>query len=831
MGRPMTDIGDDTEQQDEQEQRIAELEARLSRLGEASLRLCEASLQASDAEDFDTVLREVADSARSMTGSRYAAITVRRDVGRMSDLIVSGLSSAERRSLLDMSEGPAFFEYLSRLEEPLRIARVDHHMRDQGLPAFRPPVPATSLLVAPIRHEGVAVGTIYLAHDRSDQQYSQEDEDFLVMCAAQAAAVIANARRHRRDQRSHVDLETLVDTSPVGVVVLDGETGLPRSLNREMSRIIDLLRDPDESPEDLLGRVIFRRADGREFSLREFQMTELLSIGETVRAEEISLRVENGRSVTALLNATPIVSDDGAVESFVVTLQDMAAVEELERLRAEFLAMVSHELRGPLTSIKGSAATVLGSDIELDPGVVREFFRIIEEQADHISGLVSDLLDVARLESGALPVNPEPAELAPLIERARSAVSNAGGGHSLQIDIEPELPLVMADRRRIVQVLGNLLGNAAHNSPEASVIRVKAIREDVHVAVSISDRGGGIPAESLPYLFRKFTSGPAEEQGGDTGLGLAICKGIVEAHGGRIWAESDGPGLGAQFTFTLPTVEAAGLGSPARLPSVSTKAAPSSEQPPTRILAVDDDPRALRYVRDALAADGYEPVVTGDPDEALRLMAERPPQLILLDLVLPETDGIDLMGEMLKTDDVPVIFLSAYGRDELIARAFEMGASDYVVKPFSPTELSARIKAALRRREVSEPPPPYVHGDLSIDYLQRRVTLAGKPIQLTPKEYGMLAELSANAGQLVTYRRLLAQVWGERSEGDLRPMRTMMGKLRRKLGEDTEQPTYIFTEPRVGYRMPIADSPDEDELSSPPPPPAAEAQHDGEPDD
>ena len=797
------------DRQDERDRRVAELEDRLSRLSEASLRI-------SESLDFDRVLQEVVDSARALTASRYGAITVLSDDGQTSDLIVSGVSEEERQALMAMPQAPAFFAYLSGPDEPLRISDIDGHMSAAGMPSFRPPLPATSLLVAPIRHQGVGVGTIYLAHDRDDRRYSREDEETLVMFASQAALVIANARRHRDERRARADLETLIETSPVGVVVLDARSGAPRSFNREVSRIVDRLREPEQSPEELLETVICRRGDGREVSLREFQMTELLSAGETVRAEEIVLQVADGRSVTVLLNATPIVSDEGVVESVVVTLQDMAAVEELERLRAEFLAMVSHELRGPLTSIKGSAAIALDSAVDLDPAVVRQFFRIIGEQADQMNSLVSDLLDVARLESGTLPVSPEPAELAVLVDRARSAFTNAGSGNPVQIDIEPGLPLVMADRRRIVQVLNNLLTNAARNSPEASVIRVSAVREDVHVAVSVSDRGRGIPAESLPHLFRKFSSGQSEEQGGDTGLGLAICKGIVEAHGGRIWAESDGPGLGARFTFTLPTVEAAGLGSPDRSPSLAEHTPQSGQSERARILAVDDDPQALRYVRDALAADGYEPVVTGDPQEALRLMTEQRPRLVLLDLVLPGTDGIELMQEMLKAQDVPVIFLSAYGRDELIARAFEKGAADYVVKPFSPTELSARIKAALRRREVSEPPPPYVLGELTVDYVERRVTLAGDQIKLTPTEYRMLAELSANAGRVLTYEHLLNRVWGEKSDGDLRPMRTMMGKLRRKLGEDVEQPRYIFTEPRVGYRMPKAEVSGEEESVAPP---------------
>ena len=786
--------------------RIRELEERLSRLSEASLRVNESL-------DFDTVLQEVVDSARTLTASRYGAITVFGQAGQMPDFIVSGLTKEEHQGLWDMSEGRSFFEYLSELEEPLRVSNIGSHLKALNMPDFLPPLSVDSLMVAPIRHLGVGVGTIYLAHERGGGEFTREDEETLVMFASQAALVIANARRHREERRARADLETLVDTCPVGVVVFDALTGVPKSFNREARRIVDSLRNPDQTTEDLLEVLTFRRADGREVSLRDFPVVESLRSGETVRAEEVLISVPDGRSLTLLLNATPIISAAGEVESMVVTLQDMADVQELERMRAEFLAMVSHELRMPLATITGSASTALDSTKDLDPAVVRQFFRIIRDQSDHMNDLVSDLLDVARIETGTLAVAPEPAETAVLVDRARSAFKSAGDRNNLDIDIEPDLPLVMADRRRIIQVLDNLLSNAARHSPASSVIRVSAVRDGVHVAFSVADEGRGIPAESLPDLFRKFSRAQSEEQGGETGLGLAICKGIVEAHGGRIWAESDGPGTGARFTFTLPIIE--DTGTAAVFPPIQARRESKDAQERVRVLAVDDDPQDLRYIRDNLVRSGYDPVVTGDPEEALRLVEEERPELVLLDLMLPGTDGIELMKDILDVADVPVIFLSVYGREEVIARAFDMGAVDYVVKPFSPTELAARIRAALRRRVTVEPSEPYVLGDLTIDYARRRVSLAGRQVQLTPTEYGMLAELSANAGRVLTHVHLIERVWGGRSEGNLQPMHTMVSKLRRKLGDDTRNPTYIFTEPRVGFRMPKGEPAGEEPPATP----------------
>ena len=618
-----------------------------------------------------------------------------------------------------------------------------------------------------------------------------------MLFASQAATAIANARTYRAEQRARAGLEALIETSPVGVSVFDAQTGDLVSINREARRIVKSLCGPGQSAEQLLGVITCRRADGREVALDRLPMAQALSSAETVRAEEVVLSVPDGRSVTTLINATPIHGLDGALASVVVTLQDLAPLRELERMRAEFLGMVSHELRAPLTSIKGAAATVLRASRIFGPAEVAQFFRIIDEQADRMDNLIGDLLDAGRIETGTLSVAPEPSDVAALVDQARGTFVSGGWRHTVRIDLPPGLPRVMADRQRLVQVLNNLLANTARHSPESAPIRIEAEHEGLHVAVSVSDEGRGIAPDHLGQLFRKYTTAGDREGGLGSGLGLAICKGLVEAHGGRIRAESGGVGLGARFTFTIPVAAESGAS-----PAPDRPGAPGHAPDAVPILVVDDDPETLRHLRDTLAEAGYAPLVTGDPGELARLIRAEKPQLVLLDLMLPGTDGIELMQTVPELSDLPVIFISGYGRDETIARALEAGADDYVVKPFSPTELTARIRAALRRRSN---PVPFVLGALAIDYDRRRVSVAGRPVTLTATEYELLRVLAQGAGRVLTHEALLRQVWAGRNTGDPKRVRAYVKRLRNRLGDDAADPAYIVNERGVGYRMPRPD--------------------------
>ena len=770
---------------DELRQENAALREHISRLNAAILRI-------NDSPDLNTVLNEAAGSARALTGAGFGVIATVDGRGALEELLSAGLTPDEHRQVAEWPHACEFFGHLRGLSGVLRAADLGRYTRALGYAVD--PTLSKTLLATPMCHRGMHVGCFLLGEKQGGKEFGREDEALLALFASQAATAIANARMHRDEHRARADLEALIDTAPVGVVVLNAKTGRPVSYNRAARRLVRGLCNPDDSVEQLLEVMVCRRSDGHELALDEASLALLLGSTTPVRAEEVELSVPDGRSVRTLLNVIPIQPASGTVESVVVTMQDLAPLKQLERLQAEFLSMVSHELRAPLTSIKGSAAIVLSAGADLGRAEMREFFRIINEQADHMRGLIGDLLDAGRIDAGTLSVSPEASEVADLVEQARNTFLS-GGGRQLMIDLPPDLPHVMADRRRIVQVLNNLFSNAARHAPESSPIRVAAVRDATHVAISVADDGPGVAPERMPHLFRKhagIAGGDREGALGTAGLGLAICKGLVEAHGGRIRAASGGAGQGTQVTFTLPAADGAAHSAGRNPP------ADPVNPPQTPILVVDDDPQTLRYVRDALTGSSYTTLVTGDPTELSPLIRTKKPRLVLLDLLLPMADGIELMKSVPELADVPVIFISGYGRDETIARALEAGAADYIVKPFSPTELRARIRAALRRHAD----PEFYHlGDLTIDYDRRRVSVAGQPVHLTATEFELLRVISTNEGRVLTYESLLRRVWNDPYGSDSDLVRTFVSKLRRKLGDDAVNPAYIVNERAIGYRM------------------------------
>jgi len=242
---------------------------------------------------------------------------------------------------------------------------------------------------------------------------------------------------------------------------------------------------------------------------------------------------------------------------------------------------------------------------------------------------------------------------------------------------------------------------------------------------------------------------------------------------------------------------------PARPTTPTTTAGVRRSERP-RILAVDDELPVLRYLQHSLDEAGYQCIVTSDPSQVTKFVELEQPDLVLLDLRLPGVSGFDLLARIREFSAAPVIFLSASDSSEDTVRALNLGADDYVTKPFAPSELLARIEAALRRHSLpgmSDSRPPFKVKGLEINFAERRVMLDGKEISLSATEYKLLYELATHSGLVLTFDQILQRVWGAEYGGETELVRSFIRNLRRKLNDDAKQPRYILTERQVGYRM------------------------------
>ena len=223
------------------------------------------------------------------------------------------------------------------------------------------------------------------------------------------------------------------------------------------------------------------------------------------------------------------------------------------------------------------------------------------------------------------------------------------------------------------------------------------------------------------------------------------------------------------------------------------------------VLIIEDDRTIRRFIRVALETQRYECLETDSGEMALSLAASRKPDVLVLDLGLPDLDGLDVIRRLRAWSDVPVVVVSARGHEREKVQALDLGADDYLTKPFGVAELLARIRVILRHRARThgggESAPVWGVGLLAIDFEKRRVTLAGEEVHLTPTEYKLLALLAAQHGKVLTHRSLVQEIWGGFNADDTQSLRMCMGNLRRKLEENPAQPKFIITEVGVGYRM------------------------------
>ncbi|MDV3347102.1 response regulator [Leptothoe sp. LEGE 181152] len=425
--------------------------------------------------------------------------------------------------------------------------------------------------------------------------------------------------------------------------------------------------------------------------------------------------------VTAVVSNNSNVVPGGDFDS-IVLIRDITAEKEVDQMKTDFISTVSHELRTPLTSILGFAKliqkkledTVLPAvKIETkktDRAVrqVRDNLGIIISEGERLTSLINDVLDISKIEAGKIEWNMQPSSISDLIERAISATSVLAQNNGLEIvlDVEPELPKVVCDRNRIIQVLINLISNAIKFSNEG-VVTCFVRHQDIELSISIIDTGIGLSTDDLEKVFEKFTQvgKVMTDKPKGTGLGLPICRQIIEYHGGRIWAES-ALGQGSTFTFTLPlTADLEAKPTNMNLETLvqqlkenvrqTVAAAPVTDTPQKTILVVDDEPHIRQLLRQELEAVGYKVQMAKDGMDALNQVKASPPDLMVLDMMMPNINGFDLVA-ILKhnpaTMGIPIIVVSIVQDQE---RGYRLGVDRYLSKPIDTEVLLKDIKTLL----------------------------------------------------------------------------------------------------------------------------------------
>jgi signal transduction histidine kinase/CheY-like chemotaxis protein len=395
----------------------------------------------------------------------------------------------------------------------------------------------------------------------------------------------------------------------------------------------------------------------------------------------------------------PIIEADGTVTGIFVQGSDVTerkaafdALRDADRRKDEFLAMLAHELRNPLAPI--SAAAQLLKHAALDAHSVRTASDIINRQVSHMTSLVDDLLDVARVSRGQITLDMQSVDIKALlseaIEQVRPLIKSRD--HRFEVRQPMESLRVVGDRQRLVQVIANLLNNAAKYTQEGGAVVVRLAAEaDESVRLEVRDNGIGIDADLLPRVFGLFTQGnrSADRTQGGLGIGLALVKGIVELHGGNVVARSAGLNAGSQFTITLPRHR-----DPDPVDAPATAPLATRATNPLRILIVDDNEDAATMLSLLLDIVGHVAKVETYPLAALERINAEPIDVCLLDIGLPDMDGNELARRMRETPAgkrLVLIAVTGYGQDAIRQSSREAGFDHYFVKPVDTDALIALL--------------------------------------------------------------------------------------------------------------------------------------------
>jgi PAS domain S-box-containing protein len=538
----------------------------------------------------------------------------------------------------------------------------------------------------------------------------------------------------------------IVDHIPGGLIVLDMSDHI-RYVNKSAEQRLGYSRS------ELFGaaiEVIFLEAEpGKNWTdIRQGIMDR------QVVDSSANLLTANKDEINCTLRAYCISNDQNRPEEIVLVFRDITAEqkiareverknvemakmnselirsnEELKRvseLKTNFLSIASHELKTPLTSIKGYSEIIIENMKEkVDPGVYR-MIESISRAADRLHKVINNMLDVTRIEQKRLRLKPETMDLREIARDSIEELTQFSAERDVQIDCEfaEDLPPFYGDKMRMLQVFTNLLSNALKYSPDHAKIELKIYPEDKqHVRISVVDHGIGIDRNEQEKIFDPFyevgsayhhSSYSGRFMAGGTGLGLSIVKGIIERHGGRIWAKSEGviPGTfpGSTFHVTMPLnpsilwdddeTRVINLAEVNSERDVEEEGVQIEERP--TILLIEDDNEAVEVTRMVLEK-AFDIIVAQDGESGLRLAFTERPSLILLDLYLPGLDGCRicrLLRSQEETRDIPIAFFSAGTQNEEIQRCFASGADDFIVKPFGGRELVDKVWRLLMKKKT-----------------------------------------------------------------------------------------------------------------------------------
>ena len=464
-------------------------------------------------------------------------------------------------------------------------------------------------------------------------------------------------------------------------------------------------------------------------------------------------------------------------------------LEQEMKKRVEFMRAIAHELKTPLTSLLASS-DLLASEIDTEP--LQTLAKNIRQGAANLDSRINELLDLVRGEVGMLELKLEMVEMSQLLRDISDSMNPVASkrGQTLELTLPPGLPVVRADPARLQQIVTNLLDNALKFTPPGGNIRLGARRKDNDLVVEVRDTGRGISKEEQQSLFQPHQRPKGESPEG-LGLGLALCKMLVELHGGKIWVKSS-IGRGSTFGFSLP------------LESIDRQAIePKQTGKLWKVLIIEDDDAIVNFVRLAFKMRWSEAELLSARlgEEGLDLIESEKPDLVILDLGLPDIDGFEVLRQIRLFSSVPVVILTVSSDEADMVRGLELGAADYIVKPFRQLELLARLKAQLRKQVPPDEEVPIVCGALRLDPSTFELTYGGKQISLTLIEGRIMRFLMQNVGRVVTHSRLGEVIWGEDYPGAIDSLRVYIRHLREKLETDPGNPKLILTKVGVGYLL------------------------------